>query len=306
MRILVSVVVVLVACGDDGSATGDGGAGGVDAGSRADGGDRVDTGMPSGDAGSGVDGGAIPDTDGGLPAPSTGCGRAPAADGARTVDVPAQGARTYLVELPGGYDSDTPWPLVFGFHGATTSGMLFASRFYGNLASAMGDEAILVYPDAQGEPTAWDDAVDIPFFDALLAQVESDYCVDEDRVFATGHSSGGFFSNSLGCQRGDVLRAIAPVSGGGPFGRPTCRGEVAVFLAHGTADPTVPFATGQASRDYWATRNGCDTGSTTGAPPSPCVAYACTGQPEWWCEHGGEHEWPAFAPAAIWAFFSGL
>ena len=303
-RALIVLCVAIVACGDagsgvDGGTMGDGGGAGTDAPSTP-----ADGGGPVTDAGAATDGGT-PLPDGGPPVAS-GCGRAPAAEGARTLEVSGQGERSYLVELPSGYDETTPWPVVFGFHGATTSGMTFASRFYGNLASTMGDAAILVYPDAQGMPTAWDNAHDVPFFDALLAQVENDYCVDEARVFATGHSSGGFFSNELGCRRGDVLRAIAPVSGGGPFGGPGCVGEVAVLLAHGTADDIVLLSFGEGSRDRWADENGCDTGSSSDVSPSPCVAYTCTGEPVRWCEYSGMHEWPSFAPEAIWTFFSSL
>jgi poly(3-hydroxybutyrate) depolymerase len=69
----------------------------------------------------------------------------------------------------------------------------------------MGDEAIVVHADALGAPTSWNNQADVPFFDALLAELTSSLCIDTERVFATG----GFFTNTLGCQSGDVPRAIA-------------------------------------------------------------------------------------------------
>jgi poly(3-hydroxybutyrate) depolymerase len=247
------------------------------------------------------------------PAPSSGCGQLTLlASGEQSLEVDGV-LRTYLLDVPAGYDGTTPYPLVFAFHGATTSGEFFRSAFYGNLLSAMADEAVVVHPDALGSPSAWNEAADVPFFDAMLASLESSACIDDTRVFATGHSSGGFFTNTLGCQRGDALRAIAPVSAGGPFtfGRPggasACTGEVAVWIAHAENDETVAFENGVASRDRWLEANGC--GDTTApAEPAPCVEYTgCSeGLPVRWCVYDDGHDWPEFGPDGIWGFFRAL
>lgn len=236
---------------------------------------------------------------------SPGCGAAPPAGGSHTVSVGGQ-QRTFLLDLPSGYDRNRPTPLVFGFHGAGTSGSLF--RSYGNLRSAMGSSAVLVHPDAVGASRAWalTGTGDVAFFDAMLAQLRTRVCIDDRRVFATGHSSGGFFSNLLGCSRGDVLRGIAPVAGGGPFARPgSCRGRVAAWVAHGTGDNVVPYSSGQASRDHWVAANGC---STRTQPVGSGVAYqgCAAGSPVRWVAYSGAHEWPRFAPAEIWSFFRTL
>jgi polyhydroxybutyrate depolymerase len=238
---------------------------------------------------------------------SSGCGQQPPAEVPAQVDVSGT-TGTFLVHIPAGYDPNTPTPIVFAFHGAGTSGEMFSGQFYGNLLSTLSNDFIVVHPDAT-DGNAWDTAADIPFFDAMLALLSSTYCVDENRVFATGHSSGGFFSNNLGCERGDVLRAIAPVSGGGPFtfGGTTCTGQVAAWIAHGTNDDTVALSSGEDSRDFWAEANGCDT-SQTSVPSAayPCVEYGgCdAGYPVRWCEYDGGHEWPDFAPQGIYDFFS--
>jgi polyhydroxybutyrate depolymerase len=240
------------------------------------------------------------------PAGSAGCGQSSAlGSGDQSLQV-AGVTRTYVLDLPPAYDGSRAFPLVFAFHGASTSGRLFRSAFYGNLLSAMGDEAILVHPDALGEPTAWNTAADVPFFDALVRELTSRLCVNEERIFATGHSSGGFFTNTLGCSRGDVLRAIAPVSGGGPLGR-SCTGQVAAWVAHAENDATVNFTNGEGSRDRWLSANGCGD-STRAVSPNPCVEYAgCdAGSPVRWCVYQDGHNWPEFAPAGIWEFFSAL
>jgi poly(3-hydroxybutyrate) depolymerase len=141
---------------------------------------------------------------------------------------------------------------------------------------------------------------------ALVDHLNATFCIDRARIFAAGISYGGNFSNTLGCQMGDVFRAIAPIAGWGPQGG-TCVGKPAAILTHGTSDTTISLAQGQASRDHWRTANHC-TSTTSAIQPSPCVVYAgCdTGYPVAWCEHSAGHIIPDFAGAAIWNFISQL
>jgi poly(3-hydroxybutyrate) depolymerase len=189
---------------------------------------------------------------------------------------------------------------------------------YFGVESASAGQAIFVYAD--GLPmenfenqTGWDlssDGIDMAFFDALLAQISGAYCIDADRVFSTGHSFGGMMTNALGCYRGDVLRAIAPVAGMPPgYGFPvSCTGEVAAWIAHGDNDQTVDFTTGGvATRDFWMAANTCsETPAPVAVDPSPCVAYqGCDdGLPVHWCVHQDGHNWPSFAGSGVWAFFA--
>jgi predicted esterase len=285
------------------------GSGSVDAPASDAAGDGSDD--VTGDVGDGGDGGPT--------AGSAGCGKAGTPiDGTLTLTVAGK-ARTFIVHAPKTYDTTKPYPLIFGFHGATRSAADFDNdRGAYKFGPAVGARAILVYPNAlagASGATSWTRDVpdDLAFFDAMLAKVSAELCVDRGRIFATGHSSGGFFSNTLGCQRGDVLRAIAPVAGGGGFRN--CKGQVAVWLAHGTKDTEVPIASGRAARDHFVSANGC---GATGSPttPAPCVAYpSCkAGFPVHWCEHDEPtygspptyHGWPSFATSAIVAFFEGL
>jgi poly(3-hydroxybutyrate) depolymerase len=149
---------------------------------------------------------------------------------------------------------------------------------------------------------------DVAFVKALYARLQSSLCIDENRVFSVGMSYGGIMSNTLGCQMGDVFRAVAPMSGSGPgFGgrASNCVGQVAVWASHGDMDTVVATSSGEASRDYWAKANHCQM-QTAPVDPSPCVAYAgCDpGNPVVWCEFMGGHTVPQFASAAIWTFFS--
>ena len=74
-------------------------------------------------------------------------------------------------------------------------------------------------------------------FDAMVGAIESRFCADPDRRFATGYSSGAFMSHRLACVRGDVLRGVATI-GGGQGGR-DCSGIVGALLIHDQDDGTV-------------------------------------------------------------------
>jgi poly(3-hydroxybutyrate) depolymerase len=221
--------------------------------------------------------------------------------------------RTFVLHLPNDYDPTRAYALVFAWHARGTTGQI-ASAYYG-VERAAADAAIVVYPDGlrlENGDTGWDltaDGYDMRFFDALYTELTNKLCVDTERVFATGHSFGGYMSNAVGCYRGDGLRAIAPVAGGPPL-TDDCVDSVAAWIAHGTADPTVPIAQGEATRDLWVAHNGCSTRSEP-IDPAPCVAYLDC-EPEYpvvWCAHDEAglldgHDWPTFAGDAIWSFFA--
>lgn len=289
-----------IGCGSD-----DGG--GRDASGGVDG--PADSDGPADGDGSSGDG--LEDANAGGAVRSAGCGQAPEfQSGTHTLEVDGL-SRTFIVDLPSGYAPSEPYPVVFGFHGRHFSGAEFRSPAYGDLLSAAGDDAIVVHPDAAGEERAWEteSQQDVVFFDAMLDALTEGLCVDEARVFAAGHSAGGYFTNVLGCERGDVLRAIAPVAGGGPFGRtggaPRCERPVSAWIAHSEDDETVLFSNGEGTLDHWLGSGDCDAESFQPVSPDPCVAYrgCATGLAVRWCVYDGGHDWPPFAADGIWGFF---
>lgn len=61
---------------------------------------------------------------------------------------------------------------------------------------------------------------DLNFTEALIDWAADNMCIDREKVFATGFSSGALFSNILGCRAAHLFRAVAPISGDLPD--PTC------------------------------------------------------------------------------------
>jgi poly(3-hydroxybutyrate) depolymerase len=306
--VLLASLVLLWACsGEDGSGAA-GTTGSTSAGQG--GGGQGSTTTATGSAGGGMGGSGMGGSGAGG---SSGCAKGGAPTGVLDGTIDANNkTRTYILSVPAGYDPANPLPLVFAWHGLGGSGNL--ARLYFNVEEESNGQAIFVYPDglpleSQGGAAGWDlmdGGDDVQLFDDLLVRIGADYCIDEGRIFSTGHSYGGFMSNALGCFRGDVLRAIAPVAGGGPFSQ-NCTGPLTAWLAHGNPDPVVDFQIGQGSRDHWLTANGCGAG-TAPVEPAPCVAYdGCQGGTAvHWCVHTQEHNWPDFAGAGVWGFFAGL
>ena len=217
--------------------------------------------------------------------------------------------RTYYLKLPTNYNSNTTYPLIFAFHGASGDYTSFTEGYY-DLQTVVGDEAILVYPNGLANDaglTQWNHDIDLIFFDDLFRELETYISFDKNRVFAVGHSSGAGFVHMLGCKRGNVLRAIAPVAGS-LLDHKDCIGQVAVMQIHGKNDTYVPLGIIKPSRDYWIAINSCDKETIDEGRDPACIAYGnCDPQfPVQYCEHEGGHEWPDFASTAMWSFFESI
>ncbi|MCX4242748.1 alpha/beta hydrolase family esterase [Paraliomyxa miuraensis] len=259
---------------------------------------------------------SLDESSGGASDGTPGCGLS-TSPGETALELELDGVtRSAILVVPDGYDPELPTPLVYAFHGLGSTADV--ARLYFGVEQAADGQAIFVYPQglplgSEGGLTGWDLAstgIDMAFFDAMHEALTSSLCIDPDRVFATGHSFGGYMSNALGCFRAGVLRAIGPVAGGPPL--EGCEDEtVAAWLAHGEMDGIVPFFLGELARDSLLERNGCGTQTAT-VEPAPCVAYdGCESDvPVVWCAHQetelSGHMWPRFAGTAIWEFFASL
>lgn len=239
------------------------------------------------------------------PKASSGCGLQGAPTGVLTGQRIRVGNddRTYVLTVPAGYAPDKLLALVFGFHGSGGDG--FGVMLNLHLEAQADGAAIFAYPDGIGG--VWDavheNGVDVQLFDALVTKIGAAYCIDLNRVFATGFSFGGSMANALGCFRGNVLRAIAPEAGGNLWpAQVQCRGQVPVWIEYGLQDPYLE-AFEKPSRDFWIARNHCGS-SASPVPPEPCKLYqGCDAPfPVTSCEWNGGHDWPPFGPAGVWRF----
>jgi polyhydroxybutyrate depolymerase len=240
--------------------------------------------------------------------PSAGCGKTPPASGRATIDISGI-SREYILKIPDGYDANHPYRLIFGFHGAkyddnwvADGGAPLTGPYFGVESEAKGS-AIFVAPQAQSGGFS---SQDLPFVDAMVAQFEAQLCIDKSRIFSIGFSMGAIMTLNIGCNRGDVFRAIAPMSGSLPSPCPAGK-HVAYWASHGTSDTTISPAQGQAARDEFVKRNHCGT-QTPSPDTNNCVTYqACDqGYPVVWCTFSGVHEPAPFAGPEIWQFLAPL
>lgn len=222
--------------------------------------------------------------------------------------------RQFYVQLPENYNPDAdPKPLVFAFHGTSGSFELWRDGFY-DLAEVVGNDAILVYPQATvnvSGVTQWDLSFDLQYFEDVLRRLRRGLVFDQNRIFVTGHSNGGGMAHDLGCNYGDVIRAIAPHAA--ILKSFICTGSVAALMTHGENDTLVRPGTGEIGHDFWVAYNGFDGNMTIPGVHPTCIDHSlgASPYPVQWCLHAegmGEdaHNAASFAFAATWEFFSNL
>lgn len=194
----------------------------------------------------------------------------------QSVNVPGQGEREYLIEVPASYNSARAYPVIFGFGGWQHDAAQF--RGYSNLNEVAGDEAIIVYPE--GRAQAWAGAryaqttifQDTDFVRTILERVERDYSVDSNRVYGTGLSNGGGMAVAIACKDPQLFSAVTSAAGAyyTPVISDCAWGGVDTLLIHGTNDDHMLYNGGYNDHggSYFSVpatwrnigeRNGCDT-----------------------------------------------
>jgi predicted peptidase len=153
----------------------------------------------------------------------------------------------YLLSLPPGYEADATkkWPLIVFLHGAGESGSdLDKVKIHGPpkliAAGTFDHPCIVVSPQCPGR--GWN----ADMVGALVDELCREYRVDEDRVYLTGLSMGGFGTWALAAARPERFAAIAPICGGGnPVDAIKLRG-LPIWVFHGEKDTVVPLVASQA------------------------------------------------------------
>ena len=155
---------------------------------------------------------------------------------------------------------------------------------FNNLANTKENNFILIHP--QGAPlntvltsssshwnsggwTIGSTVDDVDFIDTIIKLVSQKYNLNQDRIYSTGMSNGGFMSYHLACNLSSKIAAIASVTGS--MSKETYEDcnpthSTSILQVHGTIDATVPFegnsALGMRSindvMDYWKLYDACD------------------------------------------------
>lgn len=220
--------------------------------------------------------------------------------------------REALVYLPT-KPADVPPPVVFGFHGHGGTARNAARTFR---VQELWPEAVVVYmqgiptpgrlTDPDGKRHGWQhdpgdhEDRDLKFFDAVLASLREKHKIDENRVYATGHSNGAAFTYVLWAARHDCFAAIAPSAG---MSRSVTRCKpLSVLHIAGENDPLVRFPGQKLTMDLVRKINGC---AATGQEwAKDCTLYPSPGgTPLVAFIHSGNHKYPEAAPPLVVRFF---
>jgi pimeloyl-ACP methyl ester carboxylesterase len=148
----------------------------------------------------------------------------------------------YLLYLPEGYKADTitRWPLLIFLHGAGETGSnVERVKLHGppkRIADGHKYPFIVISP--QSAQYGWNSELII----RLLKDFMGKYRVDEDRVYLTGLSMGGYGTWSTAISYPEYFAAIIPICGGGqPEGVKRLK-NMPVWCFHGAKDNVVPIS----------------------------------------------------------------
>lgn len=245
--------------------------------------------------------------------------------------------RQFRVYTPTGL-TGSPKALVLVLHGGGGVGLGIANpgahplSVFRDVADREG--FIVVYPGglpAQDGAPGWNDcrsdnqvssgADDVAFLNALIEALRAEFDLPASRVFMAGGSNGAQMTLAYALAGPGNVAAIAVSNGNLPLNPKSgacsapARRRLPVLMAHGTADPAMPYAGGcvanlgggcargrvigaEATRDAWIAANGLSVVSpvqtivdpnTTDPGPANRFVYPGAVPMEWWRLDGGGH-----------------
>jgi polyhydroxybutyrate depolymerase len=205
--------------------------------------------------------------------------------------------RQYLIQVPSGYSPGHKVPLLLGLHGGTGNARQFENDSgFNRVAEKEG--FIVVYPDGLGKFKytlhVWNSGYiqaagragtdDVTFIKDLVDYLKSQYSIDDQRVYITGHSNGGMMTDRMASEYPEIFAAAAPVSSaiGGKatpasplYTIPQPAQPVSMVRVHGYLDQNVLYDGGfsrggfglrarydiseKVSTAFWVKNNGCQT-----------------------------------------------
>jgi poly(3-hydroxybutyrate) depolymerase len=215
----------------------------------------------------------------------------PGAAGASNDEKTSAGIR-YMVRTPVNYDATIAHALLMVY--APGGKNRYESEKYMYLtqeATAAG--FIVAYADHRAmTPETIEKLAEIP------GLIEKKWCIDNKRIFLTGHSDGGTTAMGIAFLSGTkhIPAAIAPSAvgiRGEDLKEYHCPNPLPVMVMHSSHDTLFP-GYGRETIEWWAACNGCDTTSPV-KDADGCVTYlSCKNNVTTrYCEGTGTHpEWP--------------
>lgn len=154
--------------------------------------------------------------------------------------------QNYLLSLPDGYQQDSlkKFPLVLFLHGSGERGDDLEKVKVNGIPKLV--EAgkkfpfILVSPQARSNE-GWESR-DLM---RLIQSLQQKYRIDEDRLYLTGLSMGGYGSWDMAIKYPGLFAAVVPVCGGGDSSKVWLMRNTPTWVFHGAKDNVVPLKSSQ-------------------------------------------------------------
>jgi len=132
------------------------------------------------------------------------------------VDGTPQFARAWL---PAGYDPAKRWPLVLQLHGYNPANPVYVRWWsvdsrHPDLDTEFADHQQVIYVEPHGRGNTQYFGLGDQDVMRVIAEAKQLFSVDENRVYLTGESMGGWGTWNVATRHPDVFAAIAPVFGG--------------------------------------------------------------------------------------------
>ena len=190
--------------------------------------------------------------------------------------------RYYIIYVPESGVSEASMPVLFALHGYGSTAEIHKNYTnYQPLAET--SKFIVIYPQGSyfqgtftsgnhwnvGSWTAGSTADDVDFINEVIDLVSKKESINQNRIYSSGMSNGGFMSYHLACNLSSRIAAIASVTGS--MSKETLENcspshPTPILQIHGALDVTVPFngdsTINMESIDnvfnYWTTYNSCD------------------------------------------------
>lgn len=147
----------------------------------------------------------------------------------------------YLIYLPKDYADKDSWPLMLFLHGAGERGNdLDRVKVHGPpKLIAAGKEFPMIVISPQCPSDHWWRPNEL---NALLDEIVEKYKVDQDRIYVTGLSMGGFGTWALAAYAPERFAALVPICGGGEAFTVRYLSHLPVWVFHGAKDSVVPLS----------------------------------------------------------------
>ena len=164
--------------------------------------------------------------------------------------------RNMLVYAPSGIEKDRP--LIIQMHGYNQDAAYQKNAAKWESVADTG-RFVVVFPN--GENKSWDISgdKDLNFIKAIINEMNNKYGIDKKRVYVSGFSMGGMMSYHVANKMGDMIAAIAPVSGGGSPSSP--KRAMPIMHTHGTSDDVVNYNSTVNTLKSWVSAQKCSSSS---------------------------------------------